>query len=86
MHTGGTWGSTCLLWAHPETGQGAVIMTNPAAAQGIIRFEIPLSIATEYGWPLVESGHSSALTGSEYWQEWLCSQIIGLDCGPGVLI
>jgi CubicO group peptidase (beta-lactamase class C family) len=52
MHTGGTWGSTCILWAHPETGQGAVIMTNSASGEGAIRFEILLSIAAEYGWPL----------------------------------
>jgi CubicO group peptidase (beta-lactamase class C family) len=51
-HTGGTWGSTCLLWMHPETGQGAVIMTNSATGQGAIRFEILASIAVEYGWPL----------------------------------
>jgi CubicO group peptidase (beta-lactamase class C family) len=55
MHTGGTWGSTSLLWVYPETGQGAIIMTNSAAAQGVIRFEILLSIATEYGWPLVSA-------------------------------
>ncbi|MGD8625313.1 MAG: serine hydrolase domain-containing protein [Anaerolineae bacterium] len=52
LHTGGTWGSTCLLWLYPETGQGAVIMTNSAAGDGIIRFEILLSIAAEYGWPV----------------------------------
>jgi CubicO group peptidase (beta-lactamase class C family) len=52
MHTGGTWGSTCILWAHPETGQGAVIMTNSASGEGAIRFEILLSIAAQYGWPL----------------------------------
>jgi CubicO group peptidase (beta-lactamase class C family) len=52
MHTGGTWGSTCLLWVHPETGQGAVIMTNSASGEGAIRIEILLSIAAEYGWPL----------------------------------
>jgi CubicO group peptidase (beta-lactamase class C family) len=52
MHTGGTWGSTCLLWVHPATGQGAVIMTNSASGEGAIRFEVLLSIAAEYGWPL----------------------------------
>jgi len=51
-HTGGTWGSTALLWFYPETGQGAVIMTNSAANQGAIRFELLMSIAKEYGWPL----------------------------------
>jgi CubicO group peptidase (beta-lactamase class C family) len=51
FHTGGTWGSTCVLWAYPETGQGAVVMTNSASNQGLIRFEILYSIAAEYEWP-----------------------------------
>jgi len=51
VHTGGTWGSTCVLWVYPETGQGAVVMTNSAGNQGILRFEILVSIANEYGWP-----------------------------------
>ena len=46
------WGSTCLLWVYPEIGQGAAIMTNSASSEGAIRFEILLSIAAEYGWPL----------------------------------
>ncbi len=50
-HSGGTWGSTCLLWVYPERGQGAVIMTNSASGEGAIRFEIMLSLAAEYGWP-----------------------------------
>ena len=52
LHTGGTWGSTCVLWFYPETGQGAVIMTNSASGQGMILYEILLSLAAEYGWPL----------------------------------
>ena len=52
MHTGGTWGSTSLLWVHPETGQGAVIMTNSTTGDGAIRFEILAAIAAAYGWPL----------------------------------
>jgi CubicO group peptidase (beta-lactamase class C family) len=52
VHTGGTWGSTCLLWMYPATGQGAVIMTNSATGEGAIRIEVLLSIAAEYGWPL----------------------------------
>ena len=52
LHTGGTFGSTCVLWVYPETGQGAVIMTNSASGQGMIRFEILLSLAAEYEWPL----------------------------------
>jgi len=52
LHTGGTWGSTALLWAHPETGQGAVIMTNSATGS-IIRIEILLAIAIAYGWPFI---------------------------------
>jgi len=52
VHTGGTWGSACLLWAYPETGQCAIIMSNSASGQGAIVFEILLSIAAEYDWPL----------------------------------
>ncbi len=51
LHTGGTWGSTSLLWAYPETGRGAVIMTNSASGS-LLRFEILLGIAAEYGWPI----------------------------------
>lgn len=52
LHTGGTWGSTSVLWAHPSTGQGAVIMTNSATGS-LLRFEILLAIAMEYGWPMM---------------------------------
>jgi CubicO group peptidase (beta-lactamase class C family) len=52
LHTGGTWGSTAVLWAHPGTGQGAIIMTNSATGS-LLRFEILLAIAIEYGWPMV---------------------------------
>ena len=52
QHSGGTWGSTCLLWFYPQTGQGAVVMTNSASSDGIIRPEILLAIAAEYDWPL----------------------------------
>ncbi len=51
VHTGGTWGSTSILWAYPETGQGTVIMTNSASGS-LLRIEILLAIAREYGWPL----------------------------------
>ncbi len=51
MATGGTWGSTCVLWAYPATGQGAAVMTNARGGQGLIRFEILLALAREYGWP-----------------------------------
>jgi CubicO group peptidase (beta-lactamase class C family) len=54
MLPGGTWGSTSLVWAYPETGQGAVIMTNSSSAAGAIRLEILVSIASEYGWPLMQ--------------------------------
>ena len=53
VHTGGTWGSTAVLLAYPERGQGAIIMTNSATGS-FIRFEILLAIALEYGWPLVQ--------------------------------
>jgi len=49
-HTGGTWGSTCVLWLIPQTGQGAVVMTNSASGS-MIRFEILHSIGKAYGWP-----------------------------------
>jgi CubicO group peptidase (beta-lactamase class C family) len=52
FHTGGTWGSTAILWMVPATGQGAVVMTNSASNQGLLRFEILLAISAEYGWPL----------------------------------
>ncbi|HEY69031.1 MAG TPA: beta-lactamase family protein [Anaerolineae bacterium] len=56
FHTGGTWGSTCLIWLYPERGQGAIIMTNSASWEGAIRFEILISLAMEYGWPLAVPG------------------------------
>lgn len=49
--TGSTWGSTCMVWGYPETGQGAVIMTNARGGQGLIRLEVLLALAKEYGWP-----------------------------------
>ena len=53
VHTGGTWGSTAILWAYPRLGKGVVIMTNSATGS-MLRFEILLGVALEYGWPLVE--------------------------------
>jgi CubicO group peptidase (beta-lactamase class C family) len=50
FHTGGTWGSTCIVWIFPQTGQGAVVMTNSASGS-MIRFEILYSISQVYGWP-----------------------------------
>jgi CubicO group peptidase (beta-lactamase class C family) len=50
FHTGGTWGSTCILWLVPQTGQGAVVMTNSANG-AMIRYEILYSISKVYGWP-----------------------------------
>jgi CubicO group peptidase (beta-lactamase class C family) len=47
--TGGTWGSTCVLWAFPETGEGAVVMTNSARGS-LLRFELLVSLSVEYGW------------------------------------
>ena len=53
QHMGGCpWGSNSWLIAYPETGQGAVVMTNSAGG-AILRAEILFSIAIEYGWPLV---------------------------------
>jgi hypothetical protein len=42
----------CIFLAYPERGQGAVIMTNKASDQIGIFYEILLSIAAEYDWPL----------------------------------
>lgn len=52
VHTGGTWGSTSILWIYPATGKGAIVMTNSASGS-LLRFEILLAIAREHGWPLV---------------------------------
>jgi hypothetical protein len=43
-----------MLVGYPETGQGAVVMTNLVSADGIIRSEIMGSIVVEYGWPMVQ--------------------------------
>ena len=51
VHTGGTWGSTSIVCAYPETGQGAIIMTNSATGS-LLRIEILLGIARAFGWPL----------------------------------
>jgi len=50
MHTGGTWGSSCVLWFYPQTGQGAAVMTNSASGP-LLRFEILIGVALTYGWP-----------------------------------
>jgi len=50
VRSGGTWGSTAVLPAYPETGQGVVIMTNSATGS-LLRFEILLAMSEEYGWP-----------------------------------
>jgi CubicO group peptidase (beta-lactamase class C family) len=50
FHTGGTWGSTSLVWLLPQTGQGVVVMTNSASGS-LIRFELLYSIAEAYRWP-----------------------------------
>ena len=60
QHMGGCpWGSNSWLIAYPETGQGAVVMTNSVSGS-TIRAEIVLGIAIEYGWPLVAGVGSSA--------------------------
>lgn len=51
LHTGGTWGSTSIIWFYPKIGKGAVVMTNSARGS-LLRFEILLSIAAVYGWPM----------------------------------
>jgi CubicO group peptidase (beta-lactamase class C family) len=73
-HTGGTWGSTCIIWMYPETGQGAVIMTNSASGDGAIRFEILLSIASEYGWPLL----AGLMIFNQVWPVWVIATLLSL--------
>jgi CubicO group peptidase (beta-lactamase class C family) len=51
LHTGGTWGSCSIIWFYPQTGKGAVVMIN-SASSSLLRFEILLSIASAYGWPM----------------------------------
>jgi CubicO group peptidase (beta-lactamase class C family) len=50
-HTGGTWGSCSLIWFYPLIGKGAVVMINVASGS-LLLFEILLSIANAYGWPM----------------------------------
>jgi len=51
FHTGGTWGSCSIIWFYPQLGKGAVVMAN-SASSSMLRFEILLSIASAYGWPM----------------------------------
>ena len=51
VHTGSTFGSTAIVWAYPETGQGAIIMTNSATGS-LLRLETLIGIARVFGWPL----------------------------------
>jgi CubicO group peptidase (beta-lactamase class C family) len=50
-HTGGTWGSCSIIWFYPQLGKGAVVMINSTSGS-LLRFEILLSIASAYGWPM----------------------------------
>jgi CubicO group peptidase (beta-lactamase class C family) len=50
-HSGGTWGSSCLIWFYPRIGKGAVVMTNSATGSLLLP-EILVSIASAYGWPV----------------------------------
>lgn len=49
-HSGGTWGSSSIIWFYPRIGKGAVVMIN--SASGALLFEILLGIAMVYGWPM----------------------------------
>jgi CubicO group peptidase (beta-lactamase class C family) len=48
-HSGGTWGSSCVIWFYPQLGKGAAVMTNSAS---LLPFEVLLSIALTYDWPM----------------------------------
>ncbi len=50
-HSGGTWGSSSIIWFYPRIGKGAAVMINSASG-GALLFEILLSIAIAYGWPM----------------------------------
>lgn len=50
-HTGGTWGSCSIIWFYPQLGKGAVVMINSASGS-LLRYEILLSIAAAYDWPM----------------------------------
>ncbi len=51
LHPGDNWpGATCWLVGYPETGQGAIVMTNGAKGN-LLAMEIVRAIAREYGWP-----------------------------------
>ena len=52
-HTGGTWGSCSVIWIYPQIGKGAVVLINGASGS-LLRFEILLSIASAYDWPMGE--------------------------------
>jgi CubicO group peptidase (beta-lactamase class C family) len=48
---GSNWpGTFCAVIAHPESGHGAVIMTN-AESGGLLAMEVLASLALEYNWP-----------------------------------
>ncbi|HUU98079.1 MAG TPA: serine hydrolase domain-containing protein [Phycisphaerae bacterium] len=49
LHVGGSVGSCCILVAYPETGKGAVVMTNSASGNTLC-LEILASIFYEYEW------------------------------------
>jgi CubicO group peptidase (beta-lactamase class C family) len=48
-HPGGTWGSNSVIWFYPQIGKGAVVMINSIS---LLQYEILLSIALAYGWPM----------------------------------
>jgi CubicO group peptidase (beta-lactamase class C family) len=50
-HAGGDWDSNSIIWFYPQLGKGAVVMTN-SASSNLLRYEILLSIASVYGWPM----------------------------------
>ncbi len=48
-HSGGTWGSSSVIWFYPQIGKGAAVLTNSAS---LLPFEILLGIVSAYGWPM----------------------------------
>jgi CubicO group peptidase (beta-lactamase class C family) len=50
-NAGGTWGSSSIFWFYPQVGKDAAVMINSRSGFFLL-FEILLSIALAYDWPM----------------------------------
>lgn len=78
-HGGGMPGFICLLVFYPETGQGAVVMTNSDGGRWLQQ-ELIAGIAAEYGWPGYPVRRSLATATSEQLNE--LAGVYTLDAAP----